>query len=1078
MRRAMLILVSFALLLPLVYPVGHSATDDRVFFTMYAKPNLLFILDQSGSMRSCDVYIGDQSDYDNFRSYTTSDGWKTFTFSYCKRYRSHGRYYYYATRLESAKRTLIELIDNFRNDLNIGFMYFHQTGYSQYNSKGGKIVYPVKDVSDPDNCTDSNPNQCVSWRHAMMNSVYEIEPYGYTPLAETLDTAGKYFTEGLTGSKCSNGPCPSPITAWCQKNFTILLTDGYPTSDNFECDCAPPYGCEYQAYIQDLQGSCSENYDLDGDGNGSDIKTFESHLLDDVAWWLFNHDLRPDLDGNQNLSTYTIKFRQGDSQLLQHAAQVGGGQYYDAQNYEQLVDSIRSAIHYILQSTPSFAPIAAPKTVTVGEAYGFISWFKPYEDRRIWEGHMEAYELNENNEFETDSEGNPINSVWDAGLVLTNFLKNQNLNSSTVRNNLLSSIYTYVYTKTVPLSEINTVPGSNTILEFYRVPSPYNKLSNIPPINSALLGCTLTPNDTDLVVSCDTGGDWWGHGDVFHSNVVMVGSPFAFLRFLPLYGNKYEEFYNQWKDRNPLVYYGANDGTLHVVTVQQWENNGVTYDAGMTVRQFVPTNTLPTLTSTAINNSWDYSVDGYITAVDIRLNDTSKSFEERDFFTLLTFGLRQGGKRYYALDVTDPSNGLDADDNNQGYGRVLWEFPNVPPVDDIDCITYWNNAGGPQPGQAGPPYFEEICLPPPYQHEWYGGYWLPFMGETWGKPKVGLLSYDAGNGVDKIYAVFATGGYPADFEPSDWDNISEGAGLFILDASSGAVIKAFVNSEPTITVTQGNRTIYLHPPSDQYEVVDDLHSLVGTPTVVDLNGDGIIETVYVGDIKGNIWKVDLSSEDKDNWTMGKLAELGEDQPIFQKVAVALDTCGRRWVFAGTGRRDEPKNADNSWYMVGIIDTTGIPDQPVTMDDLQDISSILTDVEDIFSEENNPPSFTLSNTSQGWKLEFPDTGEKLFEDPFVFGDLYFTTYSPAGITDICSAGGQMNAYRISLPGCGGDVSAVRMGGRVSGGGASTLGGYEVYVTDSTPGSKKIIKQKTLSLPNIFGPVYWRLLHEEE
>lgn len=1078
-ERIFLVLLAVLLIPNLMFPEGHSATDDRVFFTMYAKPNMLFILDQSGSMGNCDVYIGNWSAYNDFRTYTTSDGWKTFTFSYCRRRWISGQRVYYATRLEAAKRTLIELIDDFRNELNIGFMDFHQTAYSRYKSIGGKIIYPIKDVSDPENCSDSNVNQCTQWRHAMMNSVYDIDPYGYTPLAETLDTAARYFSQGLTGNKCSNGPCPSPITAWCQKNFVILMTDGYPTSDNFQCYCGSRSGCEYWAFIPNLQGNCNSYYDLDGDNNTNDVKTWGSHLLDDVAWWIYNHDLRDDMDGDQNLTTYTIKFRSGDSQLLQHAAQVGGGQYYDAQNYAQLVDSIRSAVHYILQTTPSFAPISAPKTVTIGENYGFISWFKPKEDERIWEGHLDAFELNEQGEFETDSEGNPTNSVWDAGLVLTNFLKSKNLDSKSVRDALLSKVFTYVYTRTLPLSSIQVAQGANTIREFYQIPSPYNSLSNIDAINSALLGCTLTPNGSNLEVNCDTGGTWWAHGDVFHSNVVMVGSPFAFLKYLPLYGSKYEEFYNQWKDRNPLIYYGANDGALHVVTVKDWDNNGTSYQAGMIVREFVPTNTLPTLTSTAINNSWDYSVDGYITALDIRVNDRSKPFNERDFFTLLTFGLRQGGKRYYGIDVTDPAADYGTSSPGQNsYGKVLWEFPNVPPVDGIDCITFWNNAGGPQPGQPGPPYFEEICLPSPYQHEWVGGYWLPFMGETWGRPKVGLVRYDISGSVDKIYAVFVTGGYPVDHEPNEWNNIDEGAGLFILNASSGEVIKAFVRNEPTITTHQGNRTIYLNPPSDQYEVVDGLHSLVGTPTAVDLNGDGIIDTIYVGDIKGNIWKVDISSTDKDDWEMGKLAELGGDQNIFQKVAVALDSCGRRWVFAGTGRRDEPKNNDATWHMVGIIDVSGIPSQPITMDDLQDISSILEDVEDIFSEENNPSTVTLSSSAAGWKLEFPDTGEKLFEDPFVFGDLYFTTYSPAGIGDICSAGGAMHAYRITVPGCGGDISAVRMGGRVGGGGVAALGSYEIYVTDSTPGSKKIIKQKSLSLSNIFGPVYWRVLHEEE
>ncbi len=1071
MRKIFLAVSFISFLIPkLVFSQGNSATDDRVFFTMYAKPNLLFVLDQSGSMDTCDVLIGDEAAYNNFKTYTTSDGWKTFTFSKCSSCCGE----YYAKRLEAAKRILIELIDDFRNELDIGFMDFHQTGYSRYKSIGGKIVYPIKDVSDPDKCSQSDSDQCTKWRHDMMNTVYDIDPYGYTPLAETLDSAGEYFAEGLTGDKCENGPCPSPITAWCQKNFTILMTDGSPTSDNFECSCDGATDCEYSPYIPDLKGECSDLYDLDNDNNLNDVKKWDSHLLDDVSWWLYNHDLRSDLDGDQNLTTYTIKFRSGDSQLLQHTAQEGGGQYYNAQNYSELVKSIRSAIHYILQTTSSYAPISAPKTVTTEEDYGFISWFRPREDSRFWKGHLEAYEL-KNGEFPVDADGNPTNSKWDAGLVLTNYLKSKNLNSELVRDNLLSKIFTYTYTKTLALSDIVKTPRAEEIKKFYKIPPPYDRVSNIPPINSAMLGCTLTPQGTNLEVHCDTSGDYWGHGDTFHSNMVMVGSPFAFLKYI--YGKKYAEFYDDWKDRNPLLYYGTNDGALHAVTLKDWTNDGTHYDAGMRVRELVPTNTLPTLTSTAINNSWDYSADGYMTALDIRLNDLSKSFDERDFFTFLTFGLRQGGKRYYGMDITDPTKDYDNDDNNRHYGRVLWEFPAVPPADDVDCIVFWNNAGGPQSGQAGPPYFKELCLPPPYQHHWKGEYWTQFVGQTWGRPRVGVVKYKINGEEDKVYAVFATGGYPSDHQASEWDDIDEGAGLFILNATSGDVIKAFVRSEPTVTITQGNNTVTLHPPSDQYKVIPALHSLVGTPVAVDLNSDGVVDTVYVGDIKGNIWKVDISSTDKADWDMGKLAELGDDQNIFQKVTVALDSCGGRWVYAGTGRRDEPKNSDNDWWFVGIKDPNGIPATPIGMSDLQDISSILTDVSDIFDESNNPPSVAVASSASGWKLKFPEVGEKLFDDPFVFGNLYFTTYSPADTGDVCSAGGKMRAYRISIPGCGGNITAIRQGGRLGGGGSLTVGQYEIYVTGSTPGSMKIIKQKSVTIPNVFGPVYWRILHEE-
>ncbi len=1069
------------LILPLLST--DTPTDDRVFFTMHAKPNLLFILDNSGSMRSRDVYV---SDWDSFKTYTTSDG-ITYDFRYRQNSRQCSNSGSPVCRETAARRAFIELSDQFRNDLNIGLMDFRYSAGS-----GGKIEYPISDISDPQYCTTGD---CAQKRHDLWDTVYNMRFNTWTPLAETLDSAYWYFKNQEGGDSFSSDRCVrevsecthSPIKYWCQKNFVILLTDGSPTADNFNCYSGLGSYGYYYPHIPPLQGDYCPGgpsyYDIDGDNNSSDRKSdcygygCYSDLLDDVAYYVHGHDLRPDLEGEQNLTVYTVALRGGDSTLLQNTANNGGGAYFNAQDYDELVDSLRQAIQSILEKALSFAPISPPKRISSTERYGFISWFLPKAGKKIWEGHQEAYELNDEGEFYVDSEGNPTHKIWDAGEVWTNYLKSKNLSSNWRRRRILRRYYTFLYTKTYNLGDIRSDVPWRYLKKFYNIPSPYNSHKvNVDYINSSMLGCRIVPSGSYLNPHCNTGDPhFWAHGDVFHSNVVMVGRPFAFLRYLPYYGQKYQEFYDQWKDRPPLIYYGTNDGTLRAVAVEREELGGKTYQAGMTVRTFVPTFTLPTLTTTAINNAWDYFADGLITAVDVRINDTSMAFEDRPFFTLLTFGLRQGGKRYYALDVTDPEKGYSEDDSGNEFGRVLWEFPAAPQISGIDCIEFWNNAGGPSPGQSGPPYFQEICMPQPYQHNWKGEFWTRFMGQTWGKPKVGLAAIDS----DKLYVVVVTGGYPSDHEPSEWGSIDEGAGLFILNASSGDVIKAFVRSTPTARVRQGNHYVYIHPPTDQYEVVPDLNSLVGTPTVVDLNSDGLIDTIYVGDIKGNIWKVDISSSDKDEWHMGKLAELGEDQPIFQKVVVANDSCGRRWVFAGTGRRDEPLNTDDTWHMVGIIDTNGIPSSPITMDELQDITSVITDVSDVFDENNNPPTVTLSTSAAGWKIEFQDFGEKLFDDPIAFGDLYFTTYTPTitSITDPCSSGGVMRTYRVTIPGCGGDVSATRQEGRLGGGGVSSLGGYEIYITGSSPGSKQIIGQKQLALPSTFGPIYWRLKHEE-
>ena len=41
---------------------------------------------------------------------------------------------------------------------------------------------------------------------------------------------------------------------------------------------------------------------------------------------------------------------------------------------------------------------------------------------------------------------------------------------------------------------------------------------------------------------------------------------------------------------------------------------------------------------------------------------------------------------------------------------------------------------------------------------------------------------------------------------------------------------------------------------------------MSTPAAVDVELDGYVDYVYAGDLKGNMWKIDLRDASKDNWT--------------------------------------------------------------------------------------------------------------------------------------------------------------------------------------------------------------------
>ena len=78
-------------------------------------------------------------------------------------------------------------------------------------------------------------------------------------------------------------------------------------------------------------------------------------------------------------------------------------------------------------------------------------------------------------------------------------------------------------------------------------------------------------------------------------------------------------------------------------------------------------------------------------------------------------------------------------------------------------------------------------------------------------------------------------------------------------------------------------------------------------TAADLDGDHIVDYVYAGDAKGNVWRFDLTSNDPTQWTASPVPVFttAANQPITSRVIVALVTAGgarRVMLEFGTGRQ--------------------------------------------------------------------------------------------------------------------------------------------------------------------------------
>ena len=154
-------------------------------------------------------------------------------------------------------------------------------------------------------------------------------------MAETLYEAGLYFKGGASYFN-SGVTYISPIQYHCQRNYVIIITDGNSTMDRNSI---------LASVIGDQDNDGREPggaHEVYYDSNGTDY-------LDDVAKYLYDNDIRSDLDGQQNIITYTIGFTIS-SDLLERTATHGHGRYFYSNSAQDLANAFQNIVDDILKS--------------------------------------------------------------------------------------------------------------------------------------------------------------------------------------------------------------------------------------------------------------------------------------------------------------------------------------------------------------------------------------------------------------------------------------------------------------------------------------------------------------------------------------------------------------------------------------------------------------------------------------------------------------------------------------------------------------------------------------------------------
>ncbi|MCP5423867.1 MAG: hypothetical protein H6970_02170 [Gammaproteobacteria bacterium] len=484
-------------------------------------------------------------------------------------------------------------------------------------------------------------------------------------------------------------------------------------------------------------------------------------------------------------------------------------------------------------------------------------------------------------------------------------------------------------------------------------------------------------------------------GDIVNSNPFYVGPPASGYGFGD-YRNSFAAVYN---DRRPMIYIGANDGLLH----------GFDAETGQEVFAYVPStvyDNLAKLSNIGYNDAHQYYVDGSATVRDVQ-------FPGEQWHTLLVGSLRSGGLGYYALDVTDANSGLT--EANAG-NVALWEFRNVnlaTPNNDNCTVTV--DADG-QPLNGYDETDKNFCRKD--------------LGYSFSQPSlVRVADGDNDNDNNPWVVVFGNG----------YNNVGSGkAALFVLNVQDGSIRRKFPDP------SKGDSIVTC--------LADDENGL-STPTVIDSDGDLIADAVYAGDIKGNLWKFDISDPNEDLWTCSKLFVAqdgtGKAQPITSAPEVVLhplrnpgadptdsaDDLPTFMVLFGTGRyigTTDITNTDTQTFY-GVWDNRETSSTALTRDDLQaqifcpgdpadptcQITNADGDLVDSAGEfDTNSKTYrvtsnrsvtydfddTTTTDKRGWYLDLTkNAGERVVGDPLLIGArILFTSIQPK--EDPCLFGG--------------------------------------------------------------------------
>ncbi|ADH86943.1 pilus assembly protein [Desulfurivibrio alkaliphilus] len=310
------------------------------------------------------------------------------------------------------------LLQEFANDLRMGAMVFNRDG-AAYECTLSDTLYACDDNVRDGGRVIQPVGQGEAHTASLVAAVNAIVADTWTPLAETMYNAIGYYLQDenmrLHEDDFSIGPGHAPITAWCQPNNILLITDGAPTAD---------------LNPQMVNFASSLNYNL---GSGTCDALHGSTWLDDLARYAYSglaedeslNFAAPDSIAEEEyrpIFTHVVAvgdFRDDDADkcsphnLLAETAESGGTKLYQAVNLSELETYLREAFRNIRAGAAagSAASVISATRSGEGAVYQAIFWpdkFDNLDNEINWAGEVQALLVDTHGKLYEDSNQNRL----------------------------------------------------------------------------------------------------------------------------------------------------------------------------------------------------------------------------------------------------------------------------------------------------------------------------------------------------------------------------------------------------------------------------------------------------------------------------------------------------------------------------------------------------------------------------------------------------------------------------------------------------------------------------------------------